>query len=335
MTTFTSCAPRLAGLCIASPSQVEENISLVDQFGQKAMMDIIQSTGIERRPIARTETIAQLGTLAARKVISKLNWDSDSIEAIVVVTQTPDYPLPSTAILIQHALGLKASTIALDINLGCSGYVYGLSVINGLMQTAGLKRVILVCGDITSRMIDIKDRGLRPLFGDAVAATALELTKGTSITMDLGSDGSGAPYLISRTGGVVEPGLPRLFMDGVQVMAFSLRRVTPSVEAVLKQAKCNIDEINAVIFHQANAMMLKNLARKIGANEDQLVLAIKDFGNTSSASIPLALASWLLHRKEHSQDLKLLLSGFGVGWSWATALWETTKPEVVEFVQSS
>jgi 3-oxoacyl-[acyl-carrier-protein] synthase III len=334
MTTFTSCAPKLAGLCIATPMNVEENLSLAEQFGEKAMIDIIRSTGIERRPVALTETIASLGTLSIKNLISKLNWDPESVDAVIVVTQTPDYPLPSTAILIQNAVGLKTSTIALDINLGCSGYVYGLSVINGLMQTAGLNRALLVCGDITSRMINPNDRGVRPLFGDAVAVTAIELAEGPSMTVDLGSDGSGAPYLISRTGGTIAAGLPQLFMDGVQVMAFSLKRVAPSIEAVLRHANCDIKDIDAVIFHQANAMMLKNLARKIGANDDQLILAIKDFGNTSSASIPLAIASCLMRPNDYKQDLRLLMSGFGVGWSWATALWKTTKPDVIEFINS-
>jgi 3-oxoacyl-[acyl-carrier-protein] synthase-3 len=273
--------------------------------------------------------------MAAQKLISSLNWSPESIDALIVVTQTPDYPLPSTACLLQNALGLKHSTIAFDINLGCSGYVYGLSVVNGMMQSAGLKRTLLVCGDITSRMVDPKDRGLRPLFGDVVAATALEAADGPVLTTDLGSDGSGAPYLISQSGGVRDPGAPRLFMDGVQVMAFSLKRVASSVQAVLKLGNIDIKAVDAVVFHQANAMMIKHLARKIGAADAQLAMAIKDFGNTSSASIPVALSSWLLLSKGSRHELQFLMSGFGVGWSWATALWKTTRPDVIEFIQSS
>lgn len=332
--TFTSRAPRLAGICIASPANHEENISLADQFGQQVMTDIINSTGIQRRPIAKTETVAELGAMATKKLLFSLNWSPESIDALIVVTQTPDYPLPSTACLLQNALGLKHSTIAFDINLGCSGYVYGLSVVNGLMQSAGLKRTLLICGDITSRMIDLNDRSLRPLFGDVVAATALEAADGPVLTTDLGSDGSGAPYLISHSGGARDPGVPRLFMDGVQVLAFSLKRVATSVKAVLKLENMNIEEVDAVVFHQANAMMIKHLARKIGASDAQLAMAIKDFGNTSSASIPVALSSWLLLAKDSKHEFQLLMSGFGVGWSWATAIWKTTRPDVIEFVQS-
>lgn len=313
---------------------VEENFSLSAKFGHKVMADIISSTGIERRPIALTETVAELGKLASERLLSVLNWTPESIEAVIVVTQTPDYPLPSTACLLQHELGLKLTTIALDINLGCSGYVYGLSVVNGLMQTSGIKRALLVCGDITSTMIDDGNRSLRPLFGDAISVTGLEAAEDSTLTMDLGTDGSGAPYLISHSGGVKKPGIPELFMDGVQVMAFTLKRVAPSIEAVLQFANIKINQIDAVVFHQANAMLLKSIARKIGANESQLALALKDFGNTSSASIPIALSHWLSNSDIDNNKMQILMSGFGVGWSWATALWKTSRPLVVEFVRS-
>lgn len=334
MATFKTSAPRLAGLTVALPSGVEENSALAANFGEQAITDIIRSTGIERRPVARTETISDLGQYGAAHLLNRLGWSAASIEAVVVVTQTPDHPLPATACLIQQGLGLDSSTMALDVNLGCSGYVYGLSVLNGLMQTAGLRRALLVCGDITSRMIDTHDRGLHPLFGDAAAVTALEADD-AQLAIDLGTDGSGAPYLMSRAGGVREPGPPRLFMDGVQVMAFSLKRVAPSIAATLQAARTSMSEVDAVVFHQANAMMLKNLGRKIGATPEQLVIAVKNYGNTSSASIPLALCDWLAGSSAPQKDepLQLLLSGFGVGWSWGTALWKTTRPLIADLVR--
>lgn len=335
MTTFLTTAPRLAGLVVALPAQVEENTSLANIFGEQTMASIIRSTGIERRPIASTETVSELGTIAANRLLARLGWERPSVEALVVVTQTPDYPLPATACLMQQALGLSSTTLALDINLGCSGYVYGLSVINGLMQTAGLKRVLLVCGDITSKMISSEDRSLLPLFGDAVAVSALE-NAAAQLSVDLGTDGSGAPYLMSATGGIKSPGEPRLVMDGVQVMAFSLKRVAPSVSKVLMHAGQSISDVDAVVFHQANAMMLSNLGRKIGATPEQVVLTVRDFGNTSSASIPLALCDWLQrpNAPNPTRDLRLLMSGFGVGWSWSTALWTTSRPEVAELLRS-
>jgi len=300
------------------------------------MADIINATGIERRPISKNHTISDLGCLASKDLISRLGWPLESIGAIIVVSQTPDFPLPATACLLQRSLGLGSDTIAFDINLGCSGYVHGVAVISSLIQTAGIERALLVCGDITSRLIDENDRGLRPLFGDAVAVTALETQQDTSrhLVIQLGTDGSGAPYLISRTGGTREPGAPQLLMDGVQVMSFSLKRVAPSVRSVLQSAGLSIEQITAVIFHQANEMMLRNLARKVGASEEQLVLAVKDFGNTSSASIPVALTTWLQGTKVNEQELRFLMSGFGVGWSWGTALWETSNPLYFNIIQA-
>lgn len=335
MSAFQTPAPRLAGIAIALPKASQENASLVKYFEERAVRDIIRSTGIERRPTATTETVCDLGQTAAAHLLKRLGWPPTSVGAIVVVTQTPDYPLPATACLLQKALALDTTTLALDVNLGCSGYVYGLCTINGLMQTAGIRRALLICGDISSRMIDPNDRSLHPLFGDAVAATALELADGR-MSVDLGSDGSGAPYLISQTGGLKQPGSPRLTMDGVQVMAFSLKRVAPSVNAVLELAGTRISDVDAVVFHQANEMMLKTLGRKVGATTDQLVLAVKDFGNTSSASIPVALCHWLNEtppRSPADTELKLLLSGFGVGWSWATTLWSTPKPDIADMIR--
>lgn len=332
MATFRTIAPQLAGIVIAHPSELEENSSLESQFGKQSIRAIIDSTGIERRPVAKVGSVSELARSAGLLLLERLEWTAQSVDVLIVVTQTPDYPLPATACLLQHSLKLNSSTLALDINLGCSGYIYGLSVINGLLQTGGLRRALLVCGDLTSRMIAPSDRTLRPLFGDAVAVTALECTGDSTLWIDLGTDGSGAPYLISRKGGVCSPGSPQLFMDGVQVMAFSLKQVAPSVRQVLSLAAMKIQDIDAIVFHQANAMMLRHLARKVGASESQLVVALRNFGNTSSASIPVALCDWFQSREMSSVYLNLLLSGFGVGWSWATAVWKTRQPRVAEFL---
>lgn len=331
MTTFSLPAPRLAGLVSALPAHVEANADLADRFGAETIAKIIAATGIERRPVAGTETVSSLGALAARQLLERLDWMPETIDLIVVVTQTPDYPMPATACLLQNALGLGKHTMAFDLALGCSGFVYGLSVVASLLAAGAAKRALLVTGDITSHLIGPDDRALAPLFGDAVSVTALEADGGSGrISFDLGSDGSGAPYLTCRTGGTVEPGPARLFMDGTQVMAFSLKQVRPSIQRVLAEAGKTIAEADHVVLHQANAMMLKTLGQKIGATPEQLVVALKDYGNTSSASIPLALTDCL---GGGAGTKTLLLSGFGVGWSWASAWWETAVPGVCAVVR--
>lgn len=332
MVSFTARAPKLCGIVTALPQTVSENTDLAASFGAETMAKIIAATGIERRPVADRHTVSQLGVAAADVLLEKLNWARETIGLLIVVTQTPDYPLPSTACVMQNALGLSKETAAFDLGLGCSGYVYGLSVANAMMQSGGIFRALLVTGDITTHMISDSNRSLAPLFGDGVAVTALELSEDGSIAFDLGSDGSGAPYLISKTGGLAEPGAAELFMDGTQVMAFSLKQVAPSIERALTAAGRAIGDIDHVILHQANAMMIRTLGHKIKARDDQMVYAVRDFGNTSSASIPLAICDHL-NRIRPQTDMSFLLCGFGVGWSWATAVWHTEAPACHDIVR--
>jgi len=332
MTAYATSGVALRGIVTAMPEAVSENSALAEAFGAETMAKIIHATGIERRPVTTTHTVSDLGQIAGEAVLARLGWAPESIGLIVVVTQTPDYPLPSTACLLQQKLGLATTTAALDVNLGCSGYVYGLSMVTAMMRAAGIGRALLVAGDITTRMISDSNRSLAPLFGDAVAATALELDEDATLAFDLGSDGTGAPYLISKTGGLAEPGAPELFMDGTQVMAFSLKQVAPSVARALEAAGQGIEAMDHVILHQANAMMIKTLGHKIKASDAQMVYAVKDYGNTSSTSIPLAICD---HLTKHpvSGTQRFLLCGFGVGWSWSTVVWTTEAPEVRDIIR--
>ncbi len=332
MTAYATSGVALRGIVTAMPQAVSENSALAEAFGAETMAKIINATGIERRPVTTTHTVSDLGRIAAQAVMARLDWAPDTIGLIVVVTQTPDYPLPSTACVLQQKLGLSTATAALDINLGCSGYVYGLSMVTAMMRAAGIARALLVAGDITTRMISDSNRSLAPLFGDAVAATALELDEDTALAFDLGSDGTGAPYLISKTGGLAEPGAPELFMDGTQVMAFSLKQVAPSVARALAASGLGIEAMDHVVLHQANAMMIKTLGHKIKARDDQMVFAVKDYGNTSSTSIPLALCDQLTTTPV-TGIRRFLLCGFGVGWSWSTLVWTTPAPVVHDIIR--
>jgi len=327
MATFSVPAPRLAGLVSAIPDHVETEADLAARFGENATRRIVQATGIHSRPVAPPgQTTADLAEAAARRLLDGVGWDPASVGLIVVVTQTGDYPLPATACLLQHRLGLPTTAAAFDVNLGCSGYVYGLSIVSGLLAAGMAKRALLVAGDTTSHLIDAGDRSVAPLFGDAVAATALERAEGGGhIAFDLGTDGAGAPYLTSRTGGARQPGPACLQMDGTQVMAFSLRMVPRSIGAVLDLAGWAVPDVDRFVLHQANAMMLQALGRKIGAPADRVVIAVGERGNTSSASIPLALTD-TIGAGPLSAESRWVLCGFGVGWSWATAAWRVHIP---------
>jgi 3-oxoacyl-[acyl-carrier-protein] synthase-3 len=319
----------LRGIVSALPVRVEDVAHLAARFGGDQAERIATATGIRRRHIAAPgQCMSDLALPAARDLVDGLGWGDDSVDLLICVTQTPDHPLPATACLLQHRLGLGKQCAAFDVGLGCSGYVYGLWLAASLLAGMGRGRALLVAGDTTSRTMAPDDRSVAPLFGDAATVTALEWdADGGGLTVDTGTDGAGAPYLIQPGGGTRQPDGPLLFMDGTQVFAFTLREVPKTIAATLALAGTDINGIDHVVLHQANEMMLRRLGAKIGAREDQLVLALADRGNTSSATIPLAMTD-ALSGPLMSGKRTLLLCGFGVGWSWGTAVWTTGPAQV-------
>ncbi|OYQ37377.1 3-oxoacyl-ACP synthase [Niveispirillum lacus] len=314
----------LRGIVSALPSRVEDVADLATRFGADQAERIAAATGIRRRHIAADgQCMSDLAVPAARHLLDGLGWAGDNVDLLICVTQTPDHPLPATACLLQQRLGLSKQCASFDVGLGCSGYVYGLWLAASLLAGMGRGRALLIAGDTTSVTLDRADRSVAPLFGDAATATALEWNPGGGLlTVDVGTDGTGGPYLIQPGGGARQPDGPLLFMDGTQVFAFTLREVPKAISATLAAAACAMSDIDHVVLHQANEMMLKRLGAKIGAHTDQLVLAMADRGNTSSATIPLAMTD-ALSASLTSGRRRLLLCGFGVGWSWGTAIWDT------------
>lgn len=324
----------LRGIVSALPAGVEDVTHLAIRFGTDQAERIAAATGIRRRHIAAPgQCMSDLALPAAQELLSDLQWDSGSVDVMICVTQTPDYPLPATACLLQQRLGLGKQCAAFDVGLGCSGYVYGLWLAASLLSGMGQGRALLVAGDTTSRTMDPDDRSVAPLFGDAATVTALEWdAEAGCLTVDTGTDGAGAPYLIQPGGGTRQPDGPLLFMDGTQVFAFTLREVPKAIATTLALADTDITEIDYVVLHQANEMMLRRLGTKIGAREDQLVLALAERGNTSSATIPLAITD-ALRGPMMTGKQTLLLCGFGVGWSWGTAIWSTGPARTCRTIQ--
>lgn len=303
----------LRGVVAAVPANVEHVADLAATFGEEAARRIAEATGIEARHVAAPgQTLLDLARPAAALLLERLGWDASEVDALVVVTQTGERILPAAACVLQNALGMSKRAAAFDLNLGCSGFVYGLWNLASLFQTSEIRRALLIAGDVTSTLCGAGDRNVRPLFGDAVVATALERDPAAGpMCFALGSDGAGAPYLTAPREG-------HLFMDGTQVFALTLREVPGNVLQVLQHAGWTMDDVSHVILHQANAMMLKRLGAKLGIPPERLVIALERFGNTSSASIPLAMVTALAEPLRASPQ-NLLLSGFGVGWSWGSA----------------
>ncbi len=333
----------LRGIVSCAPKGVVGNDVFEDRFGAEAVAEVVKMIGVEQRRIAQPQqTTADLCFEAAKVLIERLDWAADSIDGLIFVSQTPDYRLPATACSLHGRLGLSPHCQALDVALGCSGYVYGLWLASTLIK-AGLKRVLVLAGDTSSRMVDPNDRATALLFGDAGSATALEADAAAApMHYRLGSDGAGARHLIipegayrtglqdERWGEGFDPS--HLYMDGAEVFTFTLKAVPKLVRETLDDAGLSPPDVDLYALHQANRFMLRHLAKKIGAGEDRVPINIERFGNTSSATIPLLLTTDLAQRLTTART-RMMLVGFGVGFSWGAVLIDTAPLSVAETIE--
>lgn len=328
---------RIAAMGAVAPACVVENSNLT-QFADADRKKIIETTGIQRRRQSPPGLCtSDLCYEAALDVLAAAQVDASEIGLIVFVSQTPDYVLPATSILLAARLGTSKECAAFDVNLGCSGYVYGLWQTASLLRTMGASNALLLVGDSSTQLVSEEDRSAVALFGDCGTATLLTLDVAAEpMVFDMGSDGGGAEHLIVRSGGfrnrptaesfertVGKDGNRRasteLFMDGPQVFNFAVREVPKSVKTVLEAADVEIGAIEAAVFHQANRMMLDYLARRAGLGQNIMRYSISEYGNTSSATVPLTIVAAMADEVSKG-SVKSLISGFGVGWSWASAV---------------
>jgi len=323
-------------IAIHLPERVEDNRLLAEMFPRWNMDLIYKKTGIRARHVAGPDECASdLGVAAAEKLIGEHNIDRGSIDYLLFCTQTPDYPLPTTACLMQQRLGLPTSVGALDFNLGCSGFVYGLSLAEGLIRSGQARRILLVTAETYSKYIDPTDRSLRTIFGDGAAATLIDAAEEPSIgEFVFGTDGSGADTLLVNDGGARQPETAlqpnkrrrwpsRLFMDGPGLVKFTLDVVPPMIDRVLKQAEWTRDDVDYYLMHQATLFMLDHLRTNLSLDEELMPEALKDCGNTVSSTLPL-LIDQLRNSGRLKPGKRTLLIGFGVGLSWAGCTWTET-----------
>jgi 3-oxoacyl-[acyl-carrier-protein] synthase-3 len=336
---FASIGP----IAIHLPENVESNDFLAAKYPKWDMKLIYAKTGVRERHIARPDECASdLGVEAAKKLFAKYNIDRNSIDFLLFCTQTPDYVLPTTACLIQDRLGLPNSIGALDFNLGCSGFVYGLSLADGLIRSEAAKRILLITAETYSKYIDPSDRSLRTIFGDGAAATLIEAADAPSLgSFVFGTDGRGADTLMVTEGGArlkadaIQPRKRKrwpssLFMDGPELVKFTLEMVPPMIEKVLANANWTRENVDMYLIHQATTFMLNHLRTRMNLDREVTPEALELYGNTVSSTIPI-----LIHDLRASGRLKpgkrTLLVGFGVGLSWAGCTWtETWETQPVE-----
>ncbi|HHR5883327.1 TPA: ketoacyl-ACP synthase III [Providencia alcalifaciens] len=311
---------KIKGISSTVPSNEVNNTDFVQFYGEKETLKLIDSIGVKHRFITSDEIkSSDLCFDAANRLIDTLAWDRNEIGAVIFVSQTPDYQLPATACILQNKLGLSNHTLAFDINMGCSGYIYGLQVASSLVSN-GIKKVLLLVGDTISKLIKKGDRSTELLFGDAGSATAIEYDEKNTITFELGSDGSGWENIVARQQ-IVSPTLngnnyAYLEMNGSEVFSFTLSRVPKLVNQFLNNLNIMAEEIDLAVYHQANLFMLKHLFKKSKLTPVQTPISIDYYGNTSCASIPLTLC----HHGKKEKSNKILLVGFGVGLSWGAAI---------------
>lgn len=310
---------RIRAVAGSLPRSVVDVVRDLSELGaEDDLRRLVLNTGISSfHQVAPGQTSSDLAFEAGKRLLEMEGVSPDEVDALVFVTQTPDFLLPASGALLQHRLRLRQDVVTYDVNSGCAGFVQGLLLAAGLISGAGFRKVLLLTADTTTRLIHPEDRALRVLFGDGGAAVLLELSDASErISFVMGTDGGGAEALIVRDGMFrgteAAPNLSacHLHMDGIAVMNFALREVPASVGRVLDKQGWTSDYISHFVLHQANALMLEVLRRKLRLERDRVPVVMQRIGNTGPASIPLALMAI-----DGMLGPSVLL-GFGVGLMW-------------------
>jgi 3-oxoacyl-[acyl-carrier-protein] synthase III len=333
---------RAAIKAIASylPESKLTNEQLAAEFGDWHANQILSKTGVAVRGVAAADECASdLGVAAAKSLFASGKGLPEEIDFLIFCTQSPDYFTPTTACVMQDRLGLRTSCGAIDINQGCSGYVYGLALAKSLVEAGTAENVLLVTADTYTKFINRRDRSLLTLFGDGAAATMVGPVLSESELIGpfvLGTDGRGASQIMVKAGGLRCPLTPEtaveredssgnwrsdqnLFMDGADVFGFALKTVPQALGQLMEKSGLTFDQIDFFIPHQANKFMLERLRAKMKIPAEKFWIDMEDCGNTVSSTIPIALESALQQGRVKRGD-RVALVGFGVGYSWGAAM---------------
>lgn len=317
------------------PEKVVSNEELVAEFPEWTVEKIASKVGVNQRHVAsENETATDLAVKAAEKLFHDTpDLKKEDIDFVILCTQSPDYHLPTSACLIQQCLGLRTDIGAFDYNLGCSGYIYGLAIVKGLVNAGIAKNVLLLTAETYNKRLHPKDKGNRTIFGDAATATVVSDNGFAEIgDFALGTDGRGAENLIVKTGGARFPekendltfdenGNPvssdYLHMNGSEIFTFTQKNVPVVVKQTLERNHLTPDDISMYVLHQANSYMLNFLRKKMKIEPDRFFINMDNIGNTVSNSIPIALCDAMSQNILHGN---VLICGFGVGYSWGGAI---------------
>lgn len=348
MSVFKNSGIGVAGVACAVPKNNVPVESFASVFGEEATSKFIAGTGIKAAYKALPgQTASDLAVAAAQELFARIPVDKSEIGAMFLVTQSPDYRRPSSASIVQLRLGLPIDCSCMEINLGCSGFVYGLQTAMAMMSASDYKYGLLLMGETATKLVDPLDRSIVMMYGDAGAAILLKRKEGAETTSLLRSDGNRYKAIVLPAGGFrdMNPGRERficsdgierslydIFMDGTSVFSFSISDVPQAITDYLKLTQTTVADYNAFLFHQANLFIIKQLIRKMKLPGDQVPLSLDRYGNTGGVSIPLTLCD--AYGAGSGEKLKALICGFGIGLSWGVANIEVDTANICPIVQT-
>ncbi|MBC8072237.1 MAG: ketoacyl-ACP synthase III [Deltaproteobacteria bacterium] len=348
---------KIAGIAACVPKNKVQNNCAYEKFTQFEVDRVIGNTGVvEKREAEPGVTSSDLCIAAAKPLLERLGWEPSSVDAVILVTVLSDHIMPASSHRAHAELGLDPRCLVFDINLGCSGFTHGLILLNSMLASGLVKRALLLCGEMTSntfrsRITDVvhrNDLATAIVFGDAGTATALSNEGDQVRATQFGADGTGFNEIIVPGGGARQFWSPELFerkpdaegeehraldllLRGPQVLSFTMKRVPPLLNDLLERSGWTRDDVDAFVLHQANKFMLDTLARRMKVPSEKVPLSIQEFGNTSSASIPLTMV--VRCGEQLARPTKWALMGFGVGLSWSGLMVETDSIVTVPLVE--
>ena len=336
---------RIAGMAACVPSRVEENLNLPGLtntiFTNEEIMKVITTTGIERhRAVDDGVTASDLTVKAVERMLGDLGWEASEVDCLLYVCTSRDFIAPQTACILQHRLGLRIDSFVMDLPLGCSGWVYAMSVIGSMMTSGSFKKGLLIAAETNTLNRSKTDRTVRPLFGDAATVTALEFNPEASpMNFTFGVDGSGYQAIWTKYGGMrypttpealepmeYEPGVSRrgtdMVVNGMDVFGFAIKVPPKALKDFISEFKIDTNKVDYLILHQANKFINEKIRKSLNMPSEKVPYCLEDFGNVTSASIPLTLVTRCADALR-KRPCSLLACGFGVGLAWATMNFST------------
>ena len=342
---------KISGVAACVPKRVEENVNLPFFADRAESEKVIASTGIARKRVCEVGvTSSDLAVPAVERMLYDLGWGADTVDCLFFVSMTRDYIAPQTACILQYRLGLRGDCFVMDLPLGCSGWVYGMSVIGSMMQTGQMRRGLLICAETNTKNRNPNDRSVRPLFGDAATVTALEYdATARPMNFVLNVDGSGWNAVHMPYGGMrqpttieslkeveVEPGVVRkgtdMVVNGMDVFSFAIKRPPMQLKELIAHFSIDLDTVDYLLLHQANKFIDEKIRRSLRLSPEKVPYCMLDFGNVTNASIPLVMVTKIADSLQ-SKSNHCLACGFGVGLAWGSVEFYIENAKISELVE--